>query len=308
VQPQAERLPKALRRKGNYDYATEPAQSWGHQLGTWLLWGVVGVLIILFGRMLVLAPGDEEPLAAANPPTFTVTHTTTPTLTITYTPAPSATPRPSQIPPTATLPVTFTPVVIITVTPSPSRTPTATPDETVITASVAAAGTLVYSGPHPSYPIVWQIDTVTQILTITGQSEDGLWLQVCCAEGFGGWLTAETVVVNGDLTHVPVIPKMQPHITILPIRLNVRSGPGVMYPVLAVVEQGVEYRVVASYQDGLWWQICCINNRHGWVIGESVVVYGDPSRIPPAVNIPPTPTFTPEPIILSTPTPISNEP
>ncbi|MBK9055878.1 MAG: hypothetical protein IPL78_34755 [Chloroflexi bacterium] len=306
TQAQTERLPKALRRKGNYDYATEPAQSWGHQLGTWLLWGVVGLLIILFGRTLVLVPGDEEPLAAANPPTFTVTHTTTPTHTFTHTP--SATPRPSQTPLAATLPVTFTPLALATVTPLPSRTPTATPDETIITANVAAAGINVHSGPHPSYPVVWQIATVAQILTVTGQSEDGLWLQVCCTDGLGGWLTAEAVVVNGDLAHVPVIPKMEPHITILPVRLNVRSGPGVIYPVLAVVEQGVEYEIVASYQDGLWWQICCINNRNGWVIGESVTVYGDTSTIPQAVNIPPTPTFTPQPIILSTATPISNEP
>jgi len=307
-QTTAERLPKNLRRKGNYDYAIEPARSWGQRLSTWLLWGIVGCMIVLFVRTLVLDAGGEEPTAAANIPAFTATPTLTPSSTFTATPIP--TPRPSQTAVTATLPVTFTPVSVASLTPSPTRTATATatPDESVITAISAAAGLNVYSGPHTSYPTVWQTEAVGQVLTIIGQSENGLWLQVCCAAGLGGWLTLESVTIEGDLAHVPVIPTAEPRAIIVPVRLNIRSGPGVIYPVLAIADQGAEYEIVASYQDGLWWQVCCVGNRRGWVIGESLIIYGDTGTVPEAVNIPPTPTFTPEPFLPPTPTVVGNEP
>lgn len=294
---QASRLPKELRRKGSYSYGDERESNWGRRIGAVLLLGLLAGMIFLFNEGLVLNETKGTPVAAANPPTATFTHT--PTITPTPTAQPSLTPRPS---------LTFTPTLTVIPThPTPSYTPrpsaTPTPDEIIVSATTYVDDVNVRSGPHISYPIVWLTGATGTVLTVIGQSEGGGWIQVCCQEDVDGWVALETVSLSTDLTRVPLIPVPTPSVVIIPERLNMRSGPGIIYPVLGIAERDEAYDIMASYQDGLWWQVCCLAGRRGWVIGESVIVYGDTSTIPPAVNIPPTPTSTPEPggIITATP-------
>lgn len=297
------RLPKGVRRKGSYQYGEERDRGRVPILGTLLLFGLLVGAIFLFTRALALNTDEDEPVAAAIPTTSTATLTPSPSPT--YTLRPSFTPRPTTTP-TKTIPATFT--VVPTAPPDPTRTPTPTPTpgDIIIIARTNTAGVNVRTGPHLSYPVVWVLDTIGSELTVTGQTEVGDWLQVCCQAGQGGWVARETVEVDGDLSNLPLIPLPKPRIMILPERVNIRSGPGVIYPVLAVADQGTEFEIVSNYQDGLWWELCCIGARKGWVIGESVAVYGDVSGIPASVTIPPTPTSTPEPII-PTATVSSNE-
>ena len=298
---QAGRLPKELRRKGTYSYGDEVESNWSRRLGTVLLLGLLAGMIFIFTQGLALNETDETPVAAANPPTATRTPTLTPTTTPSQQPSPS--PHPTQTP-AATIPATFTvspaePTATHTLAPSA----TATPGEIVVLATTYVDDVNVRSGPHISYPIVWLTGTAGVTLTVTGQADGGGWLQVCCQEGVGGWIALETVSLSDDLATVPVIPVPAPSVVIVPVLLNIRLGPGISYSVLGIAEKDQTFDIVASYEDGLWWQVCCIDGRRGWVIGESVVIYGDASLIPQAVNIPPTPTFTPEPVAIATATP-----
>lgn len=288
------RLPKEIRRKGSYQYGSDQRPGRLRGLGSLLLLGLLGGMIFLLARDLRLNSRDDEPAAAAIPTTATSTFTPTPLPTATQ--RPSATPRPSS---SSTVTVTLAPTLTPTPSPQPTRTatPTLTPGAITVVAYTNTAGVNIRTGPHLSYPIAWVIEAEGDELTVTGQTEAGDWFQVCCQEEQVGWAASETITVAGELAAVPIIPLPSPSVAILPGRVNLRSGPGIVYPVLAVVEQDTEFEIVSSYQGGLWWEICCVDGLTGWLIGESVVVYGATESVPEAVTIPPTPTFTPEPVV-----------
>jgi hypothetical protein len=105
---------------------------------------------------------------------------------------------PNSIPPTAVL--TDQPATV-THTPSPSITPTpATPIAQPIRDIIARVG------PGSQYPEATTVAADT-VLTVTGISEDGQWLQVKLDDGTIVWITASELVVTqfGDLRDVPLI-------------------------------------------------------------------------------------------------------
>ncbi len=85
---------------------------------------------------------------------------------------------------------------------------------------------------------------------------------------------------------------------------NVRSGPGLVFPVIGSVSQGETYDVTGTNATGAWWRICCLEEKEGWVRSDLVEISGNLNDIP-VVTIPtptPRPTATPTPIP-PTPTP-----
>lgn len=79
-------------------------------------------------------------------------------------------------------------------------------------------------------------------------------------------------------------------------QLNIRSGPGVNYPVVGVTYQGARFPVKAHHQHE-WWQIN-FNGVLAWVSAQYVIARGaekieqvTTTPVPP----PPTPIFTPNP-------------
>ncbi len=58
-------------------------------------------------------------------------------------------------------------------------------------------------------------------------------------------------------------------------RINMRSGPGINYQVLDVVQEGERFQVIARNSDGSWLRICCVADEPGWVYAELVTVEGD---------------------------------
>ena len=83
--------------------------------------------------------------------------------------------------------------------------------------------------------------------------------------------------------------------------VNIRTGPGLEYPVIGVAPFGTEFEVVGVSQDGTWWvvNVPVSVNGQGWVADEYVEVEnGD--RV---VVIPPPPTPTPAATATPTATP-----
>ncbi len=88
--------------------------------------------------------------------------------------------------------------------------------------------------------------------------------------------------------------------------VNVRGGPGTIYPILGLLRTGDTAVVVGRSADGGWWQILFPPNTAGvaWVAGSyvqanaaagNVPVVAGPSPPPTNTPLPPTPTNTPQP-------------
>jgi uncharacterized protein YgiM (DUF1202 family) len=60
---------------------------------------------------------------------------------------------------------------------------------------------------------------------------------------------------------------------------NVRSGPGLTFPILGTLNKGQTAPVIGRLANGTWWQIM-FNSKPGWVYGLAVRIIGDASHIP----------------------------
>lgn len=100
------------------------------------------------------------------------------------------------------------------------------------------------------------------------------------------------------LTPTPFVISDQDQVALL-------SGPGVEWPLVAILGPGVAVPVVGKNTEGTWLQLCCVNGGSVWVAARNVRLQND------AVNSPlitggtppsPTPTFTPTETGTATPT------
>lgn len=107
-----------------------------------------------------------------------------------------------------------------------------------------------------------------------------------------------TLTPTSQLTVTATItsPVPSPSVIVRVNRVNARTGPGLDYPVVTLVENGTEIPIVGRLNDGSWWQICCVEGRETplWVYGETVDVRGDVDNVP-VEPPPPLPTATPAP-------------
>ena len=90
--------------------------------------------------------------------------------------------------------------------------------------------------------------------------------------------------------------------------LNIRSGPGVVYPVLGLIPAGQTADVTGISSDGNWWQIKFLGaaDERGWLSAQFVTTQ-DVADVPVVQGppLPVTPTPTPVPTISPTPPVIS---
>lgn len=87
--------------------------------------------------------------------------------------------------------------------------------------------------------------------------------------------------------------------------LNIRSGPGAVYPVLGKAKLNDSFTVLAKDAKGNWLQLCCIGGREGWAQAQYLRIEGGTiDALSIAQTIPPTPTPRPRP----TPTPVPPPP
>ncbi len=88
-------------------------------------------------------------------------------------------------------------------------------------------------------------------------------------------------------------------------RANVRTGPGLDYPVVTQLLAGTEVTLVGRTPKGDWVQICCVNGESVWIADSVVQVINDVIQLSLVVTgPPPTPTETPTVTPTPTATPI----
>jgi uncharacterized protein YraI len=84
--------------------------------------------------------------------------------------------------------------------------------------------------------------------------------------------------------------------------INVRSGPGVDYPVTGQLQPGQPVDILGRNADGTWWQVLLPNGDKGWVAVAVTDMFGPVDGVAMAANIPSAPaldaTPTPEPVRL----------
>ncbi|MCP4164557.1 MAG: SH3 domain-containing protein, partial [Chloroflexi bacterium] len=90
--------------------------------------------------------------------------------------------------------------------------------------------------------------------------------------------------------------------------INVRSGPGTAYPVVAALDAGQSADIVGRSQNSAWWQITFADGAVGWVFADIVDAAGNTAAVtvisdispPPATNTPSAPavpTAAPKPAV-----------
>ena len=112
---------------------------------------------------------------------------------------------------------------------------------------------------------------------------------------------AEAPTATATATDVPTATATPQPMVAAGQAVNVRSGPGTDYPIIASLEGGDQAVIVAQNPAGDWWQIRLGNEKLGWVLGKIVTTLGDTLRIPIAKDIP-APPPTPTPAATATPT------
>lgn len=106
---------------------------------------------------------------------------------------------------------------------------------------------------------------------------------------------ANTASSSATATPVPLSPVTNPQV-VASSALNVRSGPGTDYPIIAALQQSEIANITGKSTNGDWWEIGLANGQTGWVFGSLVTISGDTSAVAVAANIPaPPPTATPAP-------------
>lgn len=68
--------------------------------------------------------------------------------------------------------------------------------------------------------------------------------------------------------------------------VNVREGPGTLYPVLGQLEPSANYRVTGKTEAGDWWQIDIGDDKKGWVITQLVIPNGPVDEIAVSTDVP----------------------
>jgi len=205
------------------------------------------------------------------PAAVTITATLTPTLVV-----------------TATAPLTVTGDAVAAselVTATAEMTATATPTPTAIvtatlspTATPRALATLAIT-PTATATVVTPTATATLAATPTPQPpasliESSPWTALL--SGAAGQAITATLAAP---TPTPT-PAGQTVVTSQ--QANLRGGPGMAFDVLATARLGNVLDVYGSDAAQTWWQVCCVDNKAGWISRTIVRFEGDAQSVPVA--------------------------
>lgn len=201
--------------------------------------------------------------------------------------------------------------------PSPTPTRTPVPPVAAVEAVVGLGGATLWEA---SSGLQVTRVAQGELITVTARSADSQWLYATTAEGATGWVEAERVIAfdskrlavqdvvimpitptpgaAADMawltptpaarqTGQPVAPSNVPsnapvaRVTVDDARLNIRSGPGGSYPILAKADPDARLTVLGRNAAGDWLQVVLPSGSgSGWVAAEFVDVSGGMTSLP----------------------------
>ncbi|RMF82148.1 MAG: SH3 domain-containing protein [Chloroflexi bacterium] len=137
------------------------------------------------------------------------------------------------------------------------------------------------SGDGIGYTRVGRLNGGTELIML-GRNDNETWWFVQAGD-LRGWVSAEHIVLRGDLSDVPVI---EPQGQLIPPRffpfrdITMRVGPNTSALGICTIQRELEYAIVGQSQDGDWYQILarCPGDeadRAGWVPQAAGVLRDD---------------------------------
>lgn len=132
-----------------------------------------------------------------------------------------------------------------------------------------------------SYSVVMLDARRGEEIGIIGRSPDGLWLKAIIRSNVV-WAVFSGITFNGDMATLPIIDERRPvdnHIIANAHKLNVRSGPGPEYTVIAILDGGTKLTTTGVSPDRVWWRVEG-DFGVGWVRTRYILFRGDVTMIP----------------------------
>lgn len=133
------------------------------------------------------------------------------------------------------------------------------------TAMVKGGQVNVREGPGAGY---LPITTVNQGETVTmlGRNADASWVQISLAGGKTGWVSTLHIVTDFKVVELPVVnTTAEPYGAIATGRLNMRTGPGVNYPISTTLTHGDIVSLLGRSSNGKWALVRAFSIYVGWV-------------------------------------------
>ena len=201
-----------------------------------------------------------------------------------------------------------------TPTPMPGQATQEPPAGALLSGVVVAQALNVRSGPGASFPVIGRLANNDRV-EILFRDHSGAWWVVCCVQPGGqqGWVGASLIQPDFDPDQANQLIPIAPDLPSLPTptpgggelratvnvdRLNMRSGPGADFDIVAKLEHNHALTVLARNERGDWWYVCCAADAttRGWVSAPYLTPAFDQAtdlqRIPLFVSTPPTVSVT----------------
>ncbi len=142
----------------------------------------------------------------------------------------------------------------------------------VVSFAQGATGTItnvsrlnVRSGPGTGFGVVTILDAGA-FVTVLSRNADSSWVQIQLAGGAQGWVNARYIALSVPIGSLPVTAQgTGASGSVVAFFLNVRSGPGVVFPVVGVLSSRDGVNLIGRNADGSWVEIVLPAGTRGWV-------------------------------------------
>jgi N-acetylmuramoyl-L-alanine amidase len=152
--------------------------------------------------------------------------------------------------------------------PAMTEAPAASLAYTSATALVTTGALNVRSGPGSNFnrvAVIYQ----GHVVTLLGRNSNASWAQIRTAAGQTGWVNVSFIQPGVAISTLPVTDSHTPAPAASAIvatgALNVRSGPGVGYSIVAVVGHGDVVTLLGRNATASWVQVQRASGQTGWV-------------------------------------------
>lgn len=180
----------------------------------------------------------------------------------------------------------LTMTVALSALPQSGQAPSPTPGP----AAVVATGALnVRHGPGVGFGVATVVYR-GQSLTVLGRNSAANWLKVRVPAVMEGWVGAYLVTLNVPISSLPVVGDAPSAATgvVTTGALNVRSGPGVGYQVIANLYQGQAVTLLARTYDAGWVKVRLPGGTEGWIATHLLTLNVAASSLPVISGAPPS--------------------
>lgn len=124
------------------------------------------------------------------------------------------------------------------------------------------------SGPGLNYSIVAGLERNTE-LGLIGRNGDASWVQISWGPG-SAWVYTRYIWTNYPINSLPITdgnqPGPRPAAWVGVYRLNFREGPGLNYPVVALLGRGTSVTLLGRNTDGSWVMVDLGNSQVAWAM------------------------------------------